>query len=60
MTMKAHTYYLIFGRQPIGGSFTPLSPWRRPGYRQDCVVNNRITESPASERLTDRANEIAE
>jgi len=25
MTMKAHTYYIIFGRPPIGGSF-PLSP----------------------------------
>ena len=27
-TMKAHTYYIIFGRPPIGGSFL-LSPWRR-------------------------------
>ena len=26
MTMKAHTYYIIFGRPPIGGSFPP---WRR-------------------------------
>ena len=25
MTMKAHTYYIIFGRPPIGGSF-PLPP----------------------------------
>jgi len=25
MTMKAHTYYIIFGRLPIGGSF-PLPP----------------------------------
>jgi len=23
MTMKAHTYYIIFGRPPIGGSFPP-------------------------------------
>ena len=30
MTMKAHTYYIIFGRPPIGGSFPlPPSPWRR-------------------------------
>jgi len=28
MTMKAHTYYIIFGRPPIGGSF-PLPRWRR-------------------------------
>ena len=26
MTMKAHTYYIIFGRPPIGGSFPPLPP----------------------------------
>ena len=26
MTMKAHTYYLIFGRPPIGGSFPPFPP----------------------------------
>jgi len=25
VTMKAHTYYIIFGRPPIGGSF-PLPP----------------------------------
>jgi len=25
MTMKAHIYYIIFGRPPIGGSF-PLPP----------------------------------
>jgi len=23
MTMKAHTYYITFGRPPIGGSFPP-------------------------------------
>ena len=28
MTMKAHTYYIIFGRPPIGGKLPP-SPWRR-------------------------------
>ena len=28
MIMKAHAYYIIFGRPPIGGSF-PLPPWRR-------------------------------
>jgi len=26
-TMNAHTYYIIFGRPPIGGSFPPV--WRR-------------------------------
>jgi len=29
MTMKAHTYYIIFGRPPIGGEASPLPPWRR-------------------------------
>ena len=28
MTMKAHTYYIIFERPPIGGKLPP-SPWRR-------------------------------
>jgi len=26
MTMKAHTYYIIFGRPPVGGSFPPFPP----------------------------------
>jgi len=26
VTMKAHTYYIIFGRPPIGGSFPALPP----------------------------------
>jgi len=25
MTMKAHTYYIIFGRPPIGGKLPPLA-----------------------------------
>ena len=29
MTMKAHTYYIIFGRTPIGGKLSPFPPWRR-------------------------------
>ena len=30
MTMKAHTYYIIFGRPPTGGSFPPggATGWR--------------------------------
>jgi len=31
MTMKAHTYYIIFGRPPIGGSF-PFPPLAAPLY----------------------------
>ena len=27
--MKAHTYYIIFGRPPIGEEASLLSPWRR-------------------------------
>ena len=26
MTMKAHTYYVIFGRPPIEGEASPLPP----------------------------------
>jgi len=33
MTMKAHTYYIIFGRPPIGGGVSSPSPWRRHWYR---------------------------
>jgi len=29
MTMKAHTYYIIFGRPHIGGKLPSSSPWRR-------------------------------
>ena len=29
MTMKAHIYYIIFGRPPIGGEASPLPPCRR-------------------------------
>jgi len=29
MTMKAHTYYIIFGRPFIGGKLPPFPPWRR-------------------------------
>ena len=32
MTMKAHTYYIIFGRPPIGGEASTPSPWRRHCY----------------------------
>ena len=35
MTMKAHTYYIIFGRPPIGGSFPP------PGGATGHVVSVR-------------------
>ena len=28
VTMKAHTYYIIFGRPPIGGKLLPFPPWR--------------------------------
>jgi len=30
MTMKAHTYYVIFGRPPIGGGSFPPSPLAAP------------------------------
>ena len=29
MTVKAHTYYIIFGRPFIGGKLSPFPPWRR-------------------------------
>jgi len=42
MTMKAHTYYIIFGRPPMGGSFPP-PPWRRNGnVRVTTVINASV------------------
>ena len=35
MTMKAHTYYIIFGRPPIGGKLPPFPPGGATGYH--CV-----------------------
>ena len=36
MTMKAHKYYIIFGRPPIGGSF-PRSPLAAPLHSSNVV-----------------------
>ena len=40
MTMKAHTYYIIFGRPPIGGELPP-SP---PGGATGCTAGARFTK----------------
>jgi len=33
MTLKAHAYYVIFGRPPTGGSFPPYPPGGATGER---------------------------
>jgi len=33
MTMKAHTYYIIFGRPPIGGKLPPFPPGGATGVK---------------------------
>jgi len=38
MTMKAHTYYIIFGRPPIGGNF-PLPPLAAPLAADEIDLN---------------------
>jgi len=43
MTMKAHTYYIIFERPPMGGSFRP-PPWRRHCLPQQ-VTNSNFQKS---------------
>ena len=60
MTMKAHTYYIIFGHPPIGGSF-PLSPLAAPlihtveadatQTRQCCRVWHELAEWSSGNRL---------
>ena len=39
MIMKAHTYYIIFGRPPIGGSFPP---WRHHCAQPSSVQTHRL------------------
>jgi len=46
MTMKAHTYYVIFGRPPIGGKLPP-PPWRRHWVRGRCVRSGSVGRVPA-------------
>ena len=36
MTMKAHTYYIIFGRPPIGGKLPPSPPGGATGLNAIC------------------------
>ena len=44
MTMKAHTYYIIFGRPPIGGGETsPLPPLAAPLRQINNEKNNTNT-----------------
>jgi len=40
MTMKAHTYYIIFGRPPIGGGSFPLPPLAAPLPLAECNGRN--------------------
>jgi len=40
MTMKAHTYYIIFGPPPIGGKLPAFPPGGATGYRgREAVVS---------------------
>jgi len=38
MTMKAHTYYIIFGRPPIGGGFFPSPPGGATATECDVLI----------------------
>ena len=64
VTMKAHTYYVIFGRPPIAGKLPP-SPWRRHCQRSTvetvtlcCVISHAVRrlvrEEPALQLLIGR------
>ena len=41
MAMKAHTYYIIFGRPPIGGEASPPSPLAAPLHT--IVISNVLS-----------------
>ena len=44
MTMKAHTYYIIFGRPPMGGSF--------PSWWRHCSEMCRVSKSHLNNDVT--------
>ena len=46
MTMKAHTYYIIFGRPPTGGKLSPFSPSGGATDSRDCLI---FSHSPRSQ-----------
>jgi len=46
MTMKAHTYYIIFGRPPIGGKLPPSPPWRRHWCDGSCCSPTHGSTQP--------------
>jgi len=47
MTMKAHTYYIIFGRPPMGGRFPPGG-----ATVQKCASGNRASKSHLNNDVT--------
>jgi len=46
VTMKAHTYYTIFGRPPIGGELPSSPPWRR--YWRKRLKSDRARQTVSS------------
>jgi len=52
MTMKAHAYYIIFGRPPIGGKLPPSS-WRRHCLLLNSLSNLAILFSVISLTVTE-------
>ena len=51
MTMKAHTYYIIFGRPPIGGKLRPFPPGGATVLTSRIVVELRaLAETCSSDR----------
>ena len=61
-TMKAHTYYTIFGRPAKGGKLPPSAPWRRHWWTGYVAVNQLAVSVSAAihrpathtDRQTDR------
>jgi len=47
MTMKAHTYYIIFGRPPIGGSFPLPLAAPLPPTMGDCAYGSSTRDADA-------------
>ena len=47
MTVKAHTYYIIFWTSTYRGETSPSPPWRRHWVRGSCVRCGSVGRVPA-------------
>ena len=65
MAMKAHTYYTIFGRPPVGGEASPLpnggatGPVARLFYRHPVVGKDDVAQRAGCRNYDDKTTSAA-